>query len=95
MTERDNQALLDAALADTFPCSDPVAVGHCEHPGVPSQERDASAAADASRRPSVELEQAARRLGIEHWELKQLRELNPDDDSSIAAAAGRLRLRIT
>ena len=91
----DSQTLLDDALADTFPCSDPIAIGHCEHPGSPSHESDARAAMEAVRRPGVELLQAAARLGIEYWELQRLRALYTDDKAAIAAAASRLRLRLT
>jgi hypothetical protein len=35
------ESLLDEAIADTFPASDPVAIGHCERPGCPVREFNA------------------------------------------------------
>jgi hypothetical protein len=33
--DRSREAALDEALEETFPASDPVAVGHSDHAGVP------------------------------------------------------------
>ena len=89
------QRLLDNALENTFPCSDPVAIGHSEHSGVPSHESDRNAAQEATGRPSVENAKLAARLGIEVWELEILISLHPGAQSSISRDAARLRMRIT
>lgn len=35
-SQRDVDEKLDEALAETFPASDPVSVGHNDHPGKPA-----------------------------------------------------------
>jgi hypothetical protein len=37
--DRSREAALDEALDETFPASDPVAVGHSDHAGVPPSHR--------------------------------------------------------
>ena len=36
------ESQLDDAIADTFPASDPIAIGHCERPGCPVREPHAA-----------------------------------------------------
>jgi hypothetical protein len=49
---RSREAELDEALAETFPASDPVAVGHSDHAGVPP-----------SHQPSADEPRGGRRKG--------------------------------
>jgi hypothetical protein len=37
--DRSREAALDEALEETFPASDPVALGHSDHAGVPPNHR--------------------------------------------------------
>jgi hypothetical protein len=40
--DRSREDALDEALEETFPASDPVAVGHSDHAGIPPNHREPS-----------------------------------------------------